>query len=238
MQNSHPPPFSFCLVDRPRDVFLCARNIIDHNQHSHRNHDVSLHANTSGSSGLPFVLYEIKAMKSWRRRLSGSEIEFATPCLSRSCEVPEFWFRLPLSGLNNFSQDRRARGQPAGQVGTVAAVSDRQRLPPCVCYRPVSNTCLDCDKYLLVVSLQLPAGLAMKHNCSRCLMLFEDQRQLGFFFFFSPWQNRNRTENSLKLETYFKPYDVSFSFLLKQVSPNISDWAHWHNKNAIKWLQN
>lgn len=36
---------------------------------------------------------------------------------------------LPLSALNNFSQDKRARGQPAGQEGTVAAVSDRQETP-------------------------------------------------------------------------------------------------------------
>lgn len=33
-----------------------------------------------------------------------------------------------MSGMNNFSQDKRARGQPTGQDSTVAAVSDRQRL--------------------------------------------------------------------------------------------------------------
>lgn len=51
-----------------------------------------------------------------------------TPCL-----VPEFWIQAALlSALNNFSQDKRARGWLAGQDSTVAAVSDRQE-PPSMC---------------------------------------------------------------------------------------------------------
>lgn len=96
-------------------------------------------------------------------------MEGATLRLSCRCKVPDFGFRLLLSGQNNFSQGGRVRGQPAGQDSTVAAVSDRREAPcECVCYTAVSNTCLNCDKYLQLVSLQLPAGLLIKPHCSHC----------------------------------------------------------------------
>ena len=178
MQNSHPPPFSFCLVDRPRDVFLCVRNITNHNQHSQ-----SAWCAFACKYLCPRRLGKCIVGKLSDENLPEKAVWIRNSvqrCLSCPCKVPGLWFKPCLSAVNYFSEDRRARGQPAGQVSTVAAVSDRQAsLRVSVC---VAGWCQILVWALTNIPTASPVTITsrIKYAQSTVHMLSEDQM---YFFF-------------------------------------------------------
>lgn len=167
MQNSPPTPFLLFALSTAREMSFCVCETSPTTINTHTETMMCLCMQILLAA--PAWHVYCGKIKWWKPGGEG-KIQRGTPRLSCPCKVPEFLIQAAPSPVWIIShKTREQEGSRLRQDGTVAAVSDTRETPSvCVCYRPVSNTCLDCDKYLLLVSSQLPAGLAMKHNCSRC----------------------------------------------------------------------
>lgn len=128
---THPLSLFALSTAREMSFCVCETSPTTINTHTQTRY-VSLHADTSGSPNLVFALWENRAMKTWRRRLRGSEIECLTPCLSCCCKVPGVLIQAALVWCESFLTRQESK-RAANWAGRHCSCSVWQtQTPPCV----------------------------------------------------------------------------------------------------------